>query len=181
MKEIEGFPGYFITEDGQVFSKKSNKFLKLNHHRQGYREAILSNNNQPTHCKVHQLVAKAFVDNPNPENYNQVNHINGIKHDNHFTNLEWCNHSMNMRSYQPCHKNNSTGIPGVILEIIGERIIYRASWVDFSGKCHRKSFSVNLYGEDEAKRLAIDYRKKMEELYYFKPNAHQNCASMTED
>ena len=169
MKEIEGYPGYFITEDGQVFSEKSNKFLKLVSNSDGYLVLNLFNNGQRTHCKVHRLVSKAFVENPNPENYNEVNHIDGNKLNNYHTNLEWCNHSMNMRSYQPCHKNNSTGIRGVYYRVRGPYAEYVAHWKDNDGKSCLKSFSVNKYGEDEAKRLAIDYRKKMEELYYFKP------------
>lgn len=44
---------------------------------------------------MHQLVAELFVDNPKPDKYNIINHIDGNKSNNCFYNLEWCNHSMN--------------------------------------------------------------------------------------
>ena len=44
---------------------------------------------------IHRLVAEAFCSGYK-ENL-QVNHIDGVKTNNHHTNLEWCTHAENMK------------------------------------------------------------------------------------
>lgn len=46
---------------------------------------------------VHQLVAKAFI--PNPDNLREINHKDGNKLNNRVDNLEWTNHPYNMLHY----------------------------------------------------------------------------------
>lgn len=44
-------------------------------------------------CKLHRLMAKAFI--PNPQGYSVVNHKDGNKLNCHLDNLEWCTSSYN--------------------------------------------------------------------------------------
>ena len=93
IKDIINFENYQISDDGRVWSKKSNKWLKpidVN----GYKQASLYKNGKEYKRLVHRLVAEAFI--PNPNNYEEINHINEDKSDNRVENLEWCTQSYNI-------------------------------------------------------------------------------------
>lgn len=96
MKEIKKYPNYFVTEEGLVFSSKTNKFLKFSYDQQGYQRVGLYVGNCKTKTiKVHRIVAETFIENP--LNKTDVNHINGIKSDNRVENLEWNTRSENVK------------------------------------------------------------------------------------
>lgn len=57
---------------------------------------------------VHQLVAKAFI--PNPDGLREVNHKDGNKSNNHVDNLEWMNHPENLKHYFKSDKAILDGI-----------------------------------------------------------------------
>ena len=89
MKEINGFPGYFVTEDGKVYSTKQKKLkeLKQHLHAEGRYKFVTLLNGQRKHKDIHRLVAETYI--PNPHNLPQVNHIDENKLNNHVDNLEW--------------------------------------------------------------------------------------------
>ena len=110
IKDSDGH--YFISNLGRLkreeyeFVDSANK----RHHRDSYvkEKGCLNKrngyyyyhfrDNKGSHnsTSVHRLVAMHFVDNPLPEEYDQVNHLDGNKANNVFSNLEWCNEKLNM-------------------------------------------------------------------------------------
>lgn len=99
-KTVKDFPDYEISSMGRVKSNKTGRgacvaFLKSSNNGQGYKYVSLRGDGSVKNCFVHRLVAEAFL--PIDESRNDVNHKNGIKHDNRLENLEWCNKHENMR------------------------------------------------------------------------------------
>lgn len=91
-KEIGGYENYLIYDDGRVWSKYSNKFLKQQK-KKGYYCVNLCNGANRKTVTVHRLVAKAFL--PNPKVLPEINHKDENKLNNSVSNLEWCTRDYN--------------------------------------------------------------------------------------
>lgn len=97
-KDVKGFEGlYSVDENGRVYSKRRNGYIKpvTMNGRYQYVHLLNKKDGIDKTVRLHRIVAEAFIANPN--NYTQVNHINGNKCDNRAANLEWCNAYQNMR------------------------------------------------------------------------------------
>lgn len=89
-KDIEGYEGlYAVSNYGRVKSLRRNTILKKRTTKDGYIKVTLTVNYKAKDFTVHRLVAKAFIENANAEKNSTVNHIDGNKENNHFSNLEW--------------------------------------------------------------------------------------------
>lgn len=86
-KIIDGYEDYEISTWGRVFNRRTGNFISPYHHQKGYMRVDLKNDKGVKHFKVHRLVARAFI--PNPEGKPQVNHIDGNPGNNSISNLEW--------------------------------------------------------------------------------------------
>jgi hypothetical protein len=85
------FPeNYKVSNYGDVVNKKTKHKLKHQVNKDGYNYVRLCNKGKSKYMLIHRLVALAFVDNANPVQFDIVNHIDGVKTNNHFKNLEWC-------------------------------------------------------------------------------------------
>lgn len=105
---VKNFEGYYeVNENGVVRSVdrliwngkgyllKKGQIIKQQENKKGYKVCYLSKNSKQKTCLVHRLVANAFI--PNPNNYEQINHIDCNKSNNNVNNLEWCSNLQNQR------------------------------------------------------------------------------------
>lgn len=123
-KDIANFEGlYQVSNLGRVKSLPkvgsgghNGITLSQSKDKDGYLLVYLYANRKKVACKVHRLVAKAFI--PNPNNFPQVNHKDEVKDNNCFTNLEWCSPSYN-NSYGEGNINraNSKRVPILQLDM----------------------------------------------------------------
>ena len=99
-KDISGYEQkYQVSDYGNVRSldylhTNTTKNLKTVMTTRGYMVVCLHKNGRQRNHYVHRLVAEAFCDNKN--GYNEINHKDENKQNNHATNLEWCTRKENV-------------------------------------------------------------------------------------
>jgi hypothetical protein len=101
-KIIKDFPNYAISNYGRVkrlnskYKENKNKLVPVSFNGFGYYSATLHIGHKSFRKAVHRLVAEAFIDNPNPSEYNIINHKDENKFNNRYDNLEWCSIKQNV-------------------------------------------------------------------------------------
>lgn len=86
---------YEINENGDVRNKLTGNYIKGDINNAGYYRICLYHKSKKQRFFRHRLVAQLFI--PNPNNYPEVNHINGDKSMNNKNNLQWCDRTRNER------------------------------------------------------------------------------------
>lgn len=119
-------PIYFVDKYGCVYGTNGME-LKQHDNGKGYLTVSLKVKDKRRFKKayVHRLVGFAFVENKNPDAYNEIDHIDSNKKNNHYKNLKWVDRSENMQN--PITKAKMQGINGTkcyvydfLLNYIGE-------------------------------------------------------------
>jgi len=95
-RDIEGCEGrYQISSWGRVRNSKTGDILTPYKNEKGYLKVSLMIGGKCKKFRVNRLVAFAFI--PNPYNLPQVNHKDGNKENNSYTNLEWTTNEINAK------------------------------------------------------------------------------------
>ncbi len=100
--KIEHYPNYEIFQDGRVKNIKTERFLTQHIDTTGYYKVTLSKKGKQKTFRIHRLIGKVFLENPN--NYKTIDHINRNKLDNRLDNLRWAS-STTQRLNQKNRKN----------------------------------------------------------------------------
>jgi len=160
-RKIEGFEKYEVSNLGRVRSLDykhtgETKVLRPILNRYGYLRINLYKNSKLCSRSIHRLVAQAFI--LNPENKQQVNHIDANKQNNIVSNLEWCTNLENMQ-----HARDMG-----LLKLTDEQKKKRSEKQKgknhpFYGKHHTEETKRKLSESHKGKKISEETKKKLSE------------------
>jgi hypothetical protein len=104
-----GHNNYSVSNFGRVRNNKTNKIIKGSL-RKGYLRIDYVLDGIRLRVPIHRLVASAFI--PNPNDKEQIDHIDNNRTNNNAYNLRWCTSSENQQN-RCVNANNTTGHKGV--------------------------------------------------------------------
>jgi hypothetical protein len=84
---IPDYEDYLISDNGDVYNIKSDRFCKASLNKDGYYRVCLLKEGILHNKLLHQLMGIVFL--PNPDNKPTVDHINRVRTDNRLENLRW--------------------------------------------------------------------------------------------
>ena len=155
-KAVDGFSKYEVSNYGNVRYSFNGKIFKQHSNSYGYKQVCLRGcDGVVKHLRVHRLVAKAFI--PNPNNLPLVDHIDNDRGYNKITNLRWCTPHQN-NCNQMISIKNTTGVKGITFDkrsgkwrttigYKGERILIGYFFNFEDAVTRRKAKAKELYGE----------------------------------
>jgi hypothetical protein len=84
---------YSVFPDGTILNFKTQRYLKAHLDKYGYKRVILHIEGKQKNMFVHQLVANAYLENP--DNLKIINHLDNNRTNNYLYNLEWSTAKLN--------------------------------------------------------------------------------------
>ena len=136
--EIIDYPNYLIYDDGRIWSKKRNIFLKSSTTKKGYKNIGLCKDGKGRKFQIHRLVAIHYIENL--DNKSDVDHISRIKDDNRVENLRWATGSENQQNVG-IRITNKSGHKNISYYKQNDRWVYKKL---YNGKKVKKVFESKI-------------------------------------
>lgn len=160
-KDIPGYEGlYKVSNTGKIFSVVTNRELSVIQKKDGYTcISLCDKDHNKKQYRIHQLVAKAFI--PNPNNLPMINHKNEIKNDNRVENLEWCNnfYNSNYGNRNLIISQKLKGVPKSKEAIEKRRMIMKEKLSNMT-KEERSAMFGRTWSDERRRNFAISHRKE---------------------
>lgn len=150
-KEIKDFPNFMISNFGNVKNIRLNSIKIPQIDYKGYERVQLYQKDGSKNFRIHRLVGLYFIDNPN--NYTNIDHIDGNKTNNNINNLRWCSPSQNSRNTKK-QINVTSKYKGVYF------VKSKNGWIAQIGINYKQIWLGRYKTEDEA---GLAYNKYIEE------------------
>lgn len=156
-KPVKDFNHYLVSSDGRVYNTITGRFV--GNRRNDYMIVSLSFNGVYTTKGVHQLVAEAFCEKPNTDDFLEVDHINRDPLDNRAENLRWVTRSENCKNRDYSNNGGPHRCYPIICEETGERFasMYEAA------KCIVDEIYRNYTEPDSIRPIDAEYIKHISE------------------
>ncbi len=149
-KKIEGFENYSVSDFGNIRNDTTGRILKPGMTTTGYHMVVLMQDKRKSTKKIHRLVARAFL--LNPDNKPQVDHIDNNPLNNNLINIRWATRSENNQNTTK-RSNNTSGTKGVCWSEKNQK--WRA-YITINGKQINLGSFIN---KDEAVNIRIQRAK----------------------
>lgn len=131
---INGHENYVINRFGVVYFKgdvsgklrRKSRFITKTLLKIGYYRVVLDRKQY----FLHRLLAECFI--PNPNGYNEIDHIDGNPQNNDLSNLRWCTHKENLNNVVTLQREKESHM-GKISNIQGRKKV----WIDKSKNIYK--------------------------------------------
>jgi hypothetical protein len=163
-EDLKGYENlYKINKKGEIWSCIYQKIRKPTEKEEGYKCLNLIKTGEKKKGYIHRLLAIQYIENSNPEEYIEIDHIDRNPRNNDLNNLRWVNRKIQAN-------NKSTNIINMTEEEQKERIEdikeYKRKFAEDKRREQgiKKKEKIKTANEKEYNRLkTAEYRAKMNE------------------
>ena len=164
-KQIEEYENYEVSSLGRVKNSKTGRILRQGK-KGGYCSVGLTGNKCKTRA-VHQLVARAFISNP--ENKSQVNHKDKDGFNNNITNLEWATNKENsIHRSSGVKQTTNQNLEIYRIDINTNEILEKYSSIEEAAKSIIENTNINFNNVRSGISMAINNKQQTAYGYKWK-------------